>query len=87
MTSTDVYDASVAQRRQLDDIQNLARSLQALELSVARARNELHDAMLDAYDDRLRPGAIAQAADISRQRLHQVLAEARKRRDQKAAKQ
>lgn len=87
MPSIDVYDASVAQGKQLDAIQTLARELQALELSVARARNALHDAMLQAHDDRLRPSAISQAAGLSRQRLWQVLDSARKRRDEKAAKQ
>ena len=86
MPSIDVYDASVAQGKQLDAIEALARELTLLELSVARARNALHDAMLQAYDDRLRPGAIAQAAGLSRQRLHQVLLTARKRRDTKESR-
>ena len=86
MPSIDVYDAGVAQGKQLDAIQRLARDLMALELSVARARNALQDAMLQAYDDSLRPNAIAQAAGLSRQRLHQVLDQARKRRDAKAGR-
>lgn len=75
MTTT-VYDSSglaPRQRRQLDEIQELAEELARKELEVARVRRRLERALLEAYDAEIRPRAIIDAAGITKQRMHQIL--------------
>jgi hypothetical protein len=74
----------VAIRRHIDLISALAREVGEAELLLEQKRRALADAMLDAYEEDVRPQAIYTAGGITKQRLYQVLTQARERRDKKA---
>ncbi len=61
----------------LDRIAYAARELGDAELQVQRQRQSLYALLVKAYADGERPGLVCEAAGISRQRLHQILAKAK----------
>lgn len=76
----------MAARRRLDEVRETAEELTRAELEVAKVRRRLVASMLAANDvEFVRPSAIAEAAGISRQRLHQLLTAERERLAKEAA--
>lgn len=76
-------DATVAIRKHIDLISALAREAGEAELLLDAKRKALASAMVDAYDDQVRPNAIYEAAGVTKQRFYQVLHQERARREEK----
>lgn len=76
-------DDSLALRKHLDLIAALAREAGEAELLLESKRRALADAILDAYDDRVRPNAIYEAAGITKQRLYQLVHQTRARHEER----
>lgn len=67
------YSPSVA-RRILDEIEATAKELGRAERDLEKLRTKFRGQLVAAYHDhQVRPGAIQDAAGISKQRLHQIL--------------
>lgn len=81
MTAPD-YTAPVA-HPQLEAIEDARIRLDKLTAEIEREQESLFRMVLDAYEADFKTEAVCRAAGFSRQRLHQVLAKEREKRDER----